>query len=255
MVLAAALPAARPRSSSRTRSRDSPTRCLARFVKAIFGAFKTRGKIVPEKEISAASAIRCASRVREALPSSAAARASGVLVVGGSQGAHAVNELVFAGDEAAQGASARRRACCTRPAEKDREDFARRYAEAEHRRRGARLHRRHGRRLSRRRRRRGARRRLDLAELTIDRQAGHPDPVSVRRRRSPDGQRAASSRDAGAAVPVAAGDRRRRPSWPRRSAGCSKTATPVAPWRPPSRALGRPRAHVEIADAIEALAR
>jgi UDP-N-acetylglucosamine--N-acetylmuramyl-(pentapeptide) pyrophosphoryl-undecaprenol N-acetylglucosamine transferase len=66
--------------------------------------------------------------VREVL-AGAQAEGDGVLVVGGSQGAHAVNELVFAAMKllTAVGQSPR---LVHQTGEKDREDFTRRYAEA-----------------------------------------------------------------------------------------------------------------------------
>lgn len=93
MVLAAAL-RGRPTAIMEQNSVPGFTnKTLGRFAKVVFGAFETARKSFPnEKYRLVGNPVR--KPVREAL-AAAAGEGEGVLVVGGSQGAHAVNELVF----------------------------------------------------------------------------------------------------------------------------------------------------------------
>ena len=223
---------------------------LGRFVKLIFGAFKAAERSFSEKKYRlVGNPVR--KPVRDALAKSAG-EGEGLLVVGGSQGAHAVNELVFEAMKVlrAVGQSPR---LVHQTGEKDREEYVRRYAEAEiaadvrafiddmgaaYRDAAVVIA------------RAGA---STLAELTI---IGKP-AILIPFPFAADDHQTLNARelaDAGAAylLPQATtspaelaqvirglledGDRRR--------------AMAAA-----SRALGRPQAHVEIADAIEALAR
>ena len=128
MVLAAAL-GGRPTAILEQNSVPGFTnKTLGRFVKVIFGAFKTaEGAFSKKKYRLVGNPVRKA--VREAL-AAAGGEGDGVLVVGGSQGAHAVNELVFEATRLlkAVGQSPR---LVHQTGEKDREEYARRYAEAE----------------------------------------------------------------------------------------------------------------------------
>jgi UDP-N-acetylglucosamine--N-acetylmuramyl-(pentapeptide) pyrophosphoryl-undecaprenol N-acetylglucosamine transferase len=102
---------------------------LSRFVKAIFGTFQSAEKSFSKKKYHlVGNPVR--KRVREALlQGDGGGDGEGVLVVGGSQGSHAVNELVF---EAMRILSAIGQAprILHQSGEKDREALAQRYAEA-----------------------------------------------------------------------------------------------------------------------------
>ena len=127
MVLAAALNGKPTAILEQNSVPGFTNRTLGRFVKQIFGAFKTAEKSFSKKKYRlVGNPVR--KPVREIL-AGAQGEGDGVLVVGGSQGAHAVNELVFDAMKllAAVGQSPR---LVHQTGEKDREDFARRYAEA-----------------------------------------------------------------------------------------------------------------------------
>jgi UDP-N-acetylglucosamine--N-acetylmuramyl-(pentapeptide) pyrophosphoryl-undecaprenol N-acetylglucosamine transferase len=106
-------------------------RTLGKFAKLIFGAFETASKYFSKTKYRLiGNPVR--KKVRERVlndASNAAAAGDGILVVGGSQGAHAVNELVFAAMQLLNGMGKAPR-ILHQTGEKDREDFARRYAEA-----------------------------------------------------------------------------------------------------------------------------
>lgn len=93
MVLAAAL-GGRPTAILEQNSVPGITnRILGRFVRVVFGAFTAAARFFPKKKYRlVGNPIR--RGVREAIGSGARGEGEGVLVVGGSQGAHAVNELV-----------------------------------------------------------------------------------------------------------------------------------------------------------------
>lgn len=128
MVLAAAF-SRRPTAILEQNSVPGVTnRTLGKFVKRIFGAFETARKHFPKtKYVLVGNPVR--KRIRERVLNNVENSGGGILVVGGSQGAHAVNELVFAAMQILQqlgGAPA----IVHQTGEKDREDLARRYAEA-----------------------------------------------------------------------------------------------------------------------------
>ena len=103
-------------------------RTLGKFVKLIFGAFETASKYFPKTRYRlVGNPVR--RKVRERVANNEANAGEGILVVGGSQGAHAVNELVFAAMQLLHGMGKAPR-LVHQTGEKDREDFARRYAEA-----------------------------------------------------------------------------------------------------------------------------
>jgi UDP-N-acetylglucosamine--N-acetylmuramyl-(pentapeptide) pyrophosphoryl-undecaprenol N-acetylglucosamine transferase len=127
MVLAAALNGKPTAILEQNSVPGFTNKTLGRFVKQIFGAFKTAEKSFSKKKYRlVGNPVR--KPVREVL-AGAQGEGEGVLVVGGSQGAHAVNELVFEAMKllTAVGQSPR---LVHQTGEKDREDFARRYAEA-----------------------------------------------------------------------------------------------------------------------------
>jgi UDP-N-acetylglucosamine--N-acetylmuramyl-(pentapeptide) pyrophosphoryl-undecaprenol N-acetylglucosamine transferase len=100
---------------------------LSRFVKAIYGTFQSAEKAFSKKKYRlTGNPVR--KRVRDTLEG-ATGEGSGVLVVGGSQGSHAVNELVF---EAMKILKAVDQAphILHQTGAKDQQDFAKRYAEA-----------------------------------------------------------------------------------------------------------------------------
>jgi len=100
---------------------------LSRFVKAIYGTFQSAEKAFSKKKYRlTGNPVR--KRVRDALES-ATGEGSGVLVVGGSQGAHAVNELMVEAMGLLQATGAAP-PLVHQTGDKDREDCARRYAEA-----------------------------------------------------------------------------------------------------------------------------
>ena len=252
MVLAAAL-GGRPTAILEQNSVPGFTnKTLGRFVKLVFGAFEAAREVVPAKKYRlVGNPVR--KHVRDVLAAAQGGDGDGVLVVGGSQGAHAVNELVF---DAMRDPARRRAGAAARAPDRARtiaKTSQRRYAEA-----GIAADVRAfiddmARRLSRRGRRRRARRRVDAGRADDARQARAAHSVSV----AADDHQTVNARelaDAGAARLLAqatttpaelADDDARRSSTigdaPRRC-------------RQASRALGRPQAHVEIADAIEALA-
>jgi UDP-N-acetylglucosamine--N-acetylmuramyl-(pentapeptide) pyrophosphoryl-undecaprenol N-acetylglucosamine transferase len=221
---------------------------LARFVKAIFGTFQSAAKSFPKKKYHfVGNPVR--KRVREAL-AGATAEGSGVLVVGGSQGAHAVNELVFEAMKLLKAVGQAPR-ILHQTGVKDRDDLAKRYAEA-----GIEA---------------DVRAFIDdmgaayrdaavvvaragastIAEFTIIGKAAILIPLPIGTEQTVNARELA---DAGAAYCMLQGS-----TSPAELADAMRgliedrdlrRAMAVA-----SRALGRPRAHVEIADAIEALAR
>ncbi|HEX4460475.1 MAG TPA: undecaprenyldiphospho-muramoylpentapeptide beta-N-acetylglucosaminyltransferase [Polyangia bacterium] len=129
MVLTAAL-SGRPTAILEQNSIPGFTnRTLGRFAKATFGAFETARASFPKKRYRlVGNPVR--KRVRDVL---AHAHGNGdarsVLVVGGSQGAHAVNELVLGAmiELHKQGVAPK---LLHQAGEKDRADLQRRYAEA-----------------------------------------------------------------------------------------------------------------------------
>jgi UDP-N-acetylglucosamine--N-acetylmuramyl-(pentapeptide) pyrophosphoryl-undecaprenol N-acetylglucosamine transferase len=127
MVLAAAL-GGRPTAILEQNSVPGFTnKTLGRFVKVVFGAFQTAAKSFSKKKYRlVGNPVR--RPVREAL-AAAQGEGDGVLVVGGSQGAHAVNELVFGAMTILKAINQAPR-IVHQTGEKDREDYARRYAEA-----------------------------------------------------------------------------------------------------------------------------
>jgi UDP-N-acetylglucosamine--N-acetylmuramyl-(pentapeptide) pyrophosphoryl-undecaprenol N-acetylglucosamine transferase len=254
MVLAAAL-GGRPTAILEQNSVPGFTnRTLGRFVKVIFGAFKTAETSFSKKKYRlVGNPVR--KPVRDALAGAdgtGAEDGDGVLVVGGSQGAHAVNELVFAAMKLLKAVGQAPR-LVHQTGEKDREDFARRYAEAEIAAdvrafiddmgaayRGAAVV------VARA----GA---STLAELTM---IGKP-AVLIPFPFAADDHQTVNARelaDAGAAFllpqattsPAELADAMR---------GLLEDRDTRRAMAAASRALGRPQAHVEIADAIEALAR
>lgn len=251
MVLAAALNKTPTAILEQNSVPGFTNKVLGRFVKVIFGAFKTaENSFAKRKYRLVGNPVRRA--VREALGDGAGGAAGeGVLVVGGSQGAHAVNELVFAAMKLLRAIGQAPR-IVHQTGEKDREDFARRYAEAEIAAdvrafiddmgaayRGAAVV------VARA----GA---STLAELTM---MGKP-AILIPFPFAADDHQTVNARelaDAGAAYLLA-----QATTSPAELAdamrglledGDARRAMAAA-----SRALGRPRAHVEIADAIEALA-
>jgi UDP-N-acetylglucosamine--N-acetylmuramyl-(pentapeptide) pyrophosphoryl-undecaprenol N-acetylglucosamine transferase len=137
MVLAAAL-GGRPTAILEQNSVPGFTnKTLGRFVKVVFGAFQTAAKSFSKKKYRlVGNPVR--RPVREALTAGraegdakgdGAGDGDGVLVVGGSQGAHAVNELVFGAMTILQAVNQAPR-LIHQTGEKDREEYARRYAEA-----------------------------------------------------------------------------------------------------------------------------
>ncbi|MDB4967748.1 MAG: pyrophosphoryl transferase [Myxococcales bacterium] len=100
---------------------------LGKFVRVIFGAFQTAGNSFSKNKYRlVGNPVR--RPVREAL-AAAVGEGEGVLVVGGSQGAHAVNELVFQAMKILHSVNQTPR-LVHQTGEQDREDFIRRYAEA-----------------------------------------------------------------------------------------------------------------------------
>ncbi|HEY1586164.1 MAG TPA: glycosyltransferase, partial [Polyangia bacterium] len=188
-------------------------------------------------------------RVREALEN-ASGEGSGVLVVGGSQGAHAVNELVFEAMKLLKAVGQTPR-ILHQTGKKDEEDFVRRYAEAgiaadvrafiddmgaAYRdaaivvaRAGA----------------------STIAEFTIIGKPAILIPLPIGTEQTVNGKELA---DAGAAycLPQASTSPTELAEAMR---GLLEDRDTRRAMSAASRALGRPRAHVEIADAIEALAR
>jgi UDP-N-acetylglucosamine--N-acetylmuramyl-(pentapeptide) pyrophosphoryl-undecaprenol N-acetylglucosamine transferase len=103
-------------------------RLLGRFVRAVFGSFAGAADYFPRQKYHlVGNPVR--ARVRGRLAAVEAAAGRGLLVVGGSQGAHAVNELVA---EAMILLKARGKAppLLHQSGEADRETLARRYVEA-----------------------------------------------------------------------------------------------------------------------------
>jgi UDP-N-acetylglucosamine--N-acetylmuramyl-(pentapeptide) pyrophosphoryl-undecaprenol N-acetylglucosamine transferase len=223
-------------------------RWLSRFVRAIFGTFQSAAKSFSKKKYHlVGNPVR--KRVRDAL-ANASGEGSGVLVVGGSQGAHAVNELVFDAMKilSAIGQAPR---IVHQSGAKDHDDLIKRYAEAgidadvrafiddmgaAYRdaalvvaRAGA----------------------STIAELTIIGKPAILIPLPFGTEQTVNARELA---DAGAArcllqpttTPAELAEAMR---------GLLEDAGARTSMAAASRALGRPRAHVEIADAIEALAR
>jgi UDP-N-acetylglucosamine--N-acetylmuramyl-(pentapeptide) pyrophosphoryl-undecaprenol N-acetylglucosamine transferase len=101
---------------------------LGRFVKLIFGAFETAKQSFPQNKYRlVGNPVR--KRVRDILSQASGRDGEGLLVVGGSQGAHAVNELVFDAMKVLH-AVGRTPRLLHQTGEKDREALARRYGEA-----------------------------------------------------------------------------------------------------------------------------
>jgi UDP-N-acetylglucosamine--N-acetylmuramyl-(pentapeptide) pyrophosphoryl-undecaprenol N-acetylglucosamine transferase len=103
-------------------------RTLGKFVKLIFGAFETARKKFPKTKYKlVGNPVR--KKIRERVLNNADATGQGILVVGGSQGAHAVNELVFATMRLLHAINAAP-PLVHQTGEKDRDELAQRYAEA-----------------------------------------------------------------------------------------------------------------------------
>lgn len=101
---------------------------LAKFAKLVFGAFETARKSFPKNKYRlVGNPVR--KPVREALEQAGGGEGEGVLVVGGSQGAHAVNELVFEAVKLLKAVGVNPK-LVHQTGEKDAPEFARRYAEA-----------------------------------------------------------------------------------------------------------------------------
>ncbi len=253
MVLAAAL-GGRPTAILEQNSIPGFTnKTLGKFVKRVFGAFETAAKSFPQKKYKlVGNPVR--KPVCDALAAAGADGAKnedGVLVVGGSQGAHAVNELVLEAMKllAAEGVAPR---LTHQTGEADREDFARRYAEAgvaadvrafiddmgaAYRAAAVVIG------------RAGA---STLAELTM---VGKP-AILIPFPFAADDHQTVNAREL-----AAAGAARLLPQAQTSPAELAATlrellhdAAARGAMAAASRALGRPRAHAEIADAIEALA-
>jgi UDP-N-acetylglucosamine--N-acetylmuramyl-(pentapeptide) pyrophosphoryl-undecaprenol N-acetylglucosamine transferase len=130
MVLAAAL-SRRPTAILEQNSIPGFTnRTLGKFVKVVFGAFKTaESAFAKDKYRLVGNPVRKPVRDALAHAGGGASDGDGVLVVGGSQGAHAVNELVFNAMKllAVVGQAPR---LVHQTGEKDRDEYTRRYAEA-----------------------------------------------------------------------------------------------------------------------------
>jgi UDP-N-acetylglucosamine--N-acetylmuramyl-(pentapeptide) pyrophosphoryl-undecaprenol N-acetylglucosamine transferase len=128
MVLAAAL-SGRPTAILEQNSVPGFTnRTLGRFTKTVFGAFETaRGSFPHEKYRLVGNPVR--KRVRDILAATGSADGDGVLVVGGSQGAHAVNELVCDAMKILHAIGHAPR-LLHQTGQADRADLARRYGEA-----------------------------------------------------------------------------------------------------------------------------
>lgn len=221
---------------------------LSRFVKAIFGTFKSAEKSFAKKKYHlVGNPVR--KRVREVLEG-ASGEGSGVLVVGGSQGSHAVSELVFEAMRLLKAVGQAPRILHQTGA-KDRDDFARRYAEAgidadvrafiddmgaAYRDAAVVVA------------RAGA---STIAELTIVGKPAILIPLPFGTEQTVNAKELA---DAGAAylLPQATTSPTELAEAIRGLLEDRDTRRAMAA---ASRALGRPRAHVEIADAIEALAR
>jgi UDP-N-acetylglucosamine--N-acetylmuramyl-(pentapeptide) pyrophosphoryl-undecaprenol N-acetylglucosamine transferase len=247
-VLAAAL-AGRPTAILEQNSVPGITnKWLSRFVKAIFGTFKSAENAFPKKKYRfVGNPVR--KRVREVL-ASATGEGDGVLVVGGSQGAHAVNELVFEAMKLLKAVGQAPR-ILHQTGKKDEEDFARRYREAgidadvrafiddigaAYRDAAVVVA------------RAGA---STIAEFTIIGKPAILIPLPIGTEQTVNAKELA---DAGAAYllpqsttsPAELADAMR---------GLLEDRDTRRAMAAASRALGRPRAHIEIADAIEALAR
>ena len=145
---------ARPRCSSRTRTSGLTNRLLARSVGRAYLTFEETAAAV-RRDARARARQPGAARVRRCRahgahdPAGVEARSRSVLVLGGSQGARALNEIVPEALARAGVARARRRASCTRPAPR----WSSRCGalpRARRRGRGRAVHRRHGARLRRR---------------------------------------------------------------------------------------------------------
>jgi len=103
-------------------------RTLGKFVKLILGAFETAGKHFPKTRYKlVGNPVR--KKIRERVLNNAERNGDGILVVGGSQGAHAVNELVFAAMRLLAAINAAP-PLVHQTGEKDREELAQRYAAA-----------------------------------------------------------------------------------------------------------------------------
>jgi UDP-N-acetylglucosamine--N-acetylmuramyl-(pentapeptide) pyrophosphoryl-undecaprenol N-acetylglucosamine transferase len=130
LVLAAAL-SGRPTAILEQNSVPGVTnRILGRVVRAVFGAFDAaRAYFSPAKYRLVGNPVRKRVRDRFQSAGASASESGGVLVVGGSQGAHAVNELVFEAMKIlkAQGRAPR---LVHQTGEKDAPDLERRYREA-----------------------------------------------------------------------------------------------------------------------------
>jgi UDP-N-acetylglucosamine--N-acetylmuramyl-(pentapeptide) pyrophosphoryl-undecaprenol N-acetylglucosamine transferase len=131
MVLTAAL-SGRPTAILEQNSIPGFTnRTLGRFAKATFGAFETARASFPKQRYRlVGNPVR--KRVRDVLAHAhgvGAGANAAILVVGGSQGAHAVNELVFSAMQELR-AAGRAPQLVHQSGEKDRAELVRRYAAA-----------------------------------------------------------------------------------------------------------------------------
>jgi UDP-N-acetylglucosamine--N-acetylmuramyl-(pentapeptide) pyrophosphoryl-undecaprenol N-acetylglucosamine transferase len=103
-------------------------RTLGKCVKLIFGAFETAQKYFPKTRYKwVGNPVR--KKIRERVLSNTERTNKGILVVGGSQGAHAVNELVFAAMRLLSAINAAP-PLVHQTGDKDRDELARRYADA-----------------------------------------------------------------------------------------------------------------------------
>ncbi|HXU73889.1 MAG TPA: undecaprenyldiphospho-muramoylpentapeptide beta-N-acetylglucosaminyltransferase [Polyangia bacterium] len=221
---------------------------LARFVKLIFGTFQSAEKAFSKKKFRLVG-LPVRKRVRDALANATGEGAS-VLVVGGSQGAHAVNELVFEAMKILKAVGQAPR-ILHQTGVKDYDDFAKRYAEA------------------------GIE--ADVRAFIDDMGAAYRDAAVVvaRAGASTIAELTIIGR-AAILIPLPFGTEQTVNAQEMAAAGAARcllqpSTTPVElaevirglledrdarrTMADASRALGRPRAHVEIADAIEALAR
>ena len=250
MVLAAAL-AGKPTAILEQNSIPGFTnKTLGRFVKLIFGAFKTAEKsFSPDKYRLVGNPVR--KQLREILSAAAGEDGQGVLVVGGSQGAHAVNELVFEAMKILHAVGQAPR-LVHQSGERDRQELVRRYAQAgvtaEVRAfiddmgaayRDARVV------VARA----GA---STLAELTLMGKPAILIPLPAVDDHQTINARELAEAGAAQLLPQSTTTPAELAAAIRRLMGSRDLRHAMAA---ASRTLGRPRAHVEIADAIEALAR
>ena len=181
-------------------------RILGRFVAPRLRRLRRGGRGRSRDARFASSAIPCAAAPRRAsrAPSPAATprNAKSILILGGSQGSHAVNELAHGHGARARRARARCRGSCTRPAPTSFERMQVDYAALGLRGpgRGARIHRRHAGGAGRRAAGGRARGRADAGRAGDHAAPRHPDPAADGGRRSPGRSTPSRSQRAGAAL-------------------------------------------------------